>query len=150
MSVVELRMARRRTVAGASTSVLSWHSMKLASYASSYVKECRWSCTTTTIYIGTPGTARPLGCSPTSHPEGFVTIVGVFRGLIGDERGLPYVVGHLPMDVVEDVGVATLVQEHRPRVDLEVVVDHEALVHLPRERHLANAALAGDGHERMP
>lgn len=52
------------------------------------------------------------------------------------------------MDVAENVGGAALVREHRPRADLEVVADLEALVHLPRERRLANAALAGDGHER--
>nr|ACR35807.1 unknown [Zea mays] len=47
LSVVELRTARRRTVAGASTSVLSWLSMKLASCASSCANACSRSCTTT-------------------------------------------------------------------------------------------------------
>uniref|UniRef100_A0A0A9CHE2 Uncharacterized protein n=1 Tax=Arundo donax TaxID=35708 RepID=A0A0A9CHE2_ARUDO len=47
LSVLELRTARRRTVAGATTSVLSWLSTKLASSASSCANACSRSCTTT-------------------------------------------------------------------------------------------------------
>uniref|UniRef100_A0A0A8ZGI0 Uncharacterized protein n=1 Tax=Arundo donax TaxID=35708 RepID=A0A0A8ZGI0_ARUDO len=75
---------------------------------------------------------------------------GAIRGVVSAlllRRSTPQLGARLAVDVAEDVGGAALVREHRPRAYLEVVADLGALVHLPRQRRLADAALAGDGHE---